>query len=279
MWLNVIFRYPTRLLGRLFSLVVRKLLGTITHVTTEEPILALTFDDGPDPDYTPRLLDILKAHRARATFFMTGEAARRHPEIVKRVAEGGHTIGNHSFDHPSFPLISGRERRAQMRACAKAVAPYGVRLFRPPYGQQNLFSRFDAFLLGYEVVAWNVSTDDWCSRDALLIAKQAEQKIRPGSIIVFHDRLSDALEKALFDRESLLEAVDILLQRLQGRFAFVTVPDLLRRGKPQKKIWYKEANIEWLNNLQKETGPGMRYAKRPRASRIASLLHGWANLG
>jgi peptidoglycan/xylan/chitin deacetylase (PgdA/CDA1 family) len=83
----------------------------------------MTFDDGPDPEYTPRLLDILKKYQVHATFFiMVGEAAHNHPKLVRQVAQAGHAVGNHSWDHPSFPLISGRERRAQIRACAEAIA-------------------------------------------------------------------------------------------------------------------------------------------------------------
>jgi peptidoglycan-N-acetylglucosamine deacetylase len=124
-------------------MATRDVIGTISHVHTRESVAALTFDDGPDPEYTPRLLAILERYRAQATFFMTGKAAQAHPELVRRVAQAGHAIGNHSWDHPSFPLISGRERRAQIRACAQALVPYGSRLFRPPYTEQNLGSRIE----------------------------------------------------------------------------------------------------------------------------------------
>src|SRR2546422_6863677 len=76
----------------------------LTHVLTEEPVVALTFDDGPDPVNTPCLLDLLSAHHARGTFFMIGVHAHQHPELVSRVAAESHAIGNHSWDHPSFPL-------------------------------------------------------------------------------------------------------------------------------------------------------------------------------
>src|SRR5262247_3415195 len=174
--LKLFGRYSVRILRKLFLLATQTVLGTTTHVNTLDPVVALTFDDGPDPVYTPRLLDILEIHGAHATFFMTGEAAQRHPELVKRVAQGGHAIGNHSWNHPSFPLISGRERREQIRACAKATAPYGKRLFRPPYGEQNIASRFAPLLLGYQVIMFDVSTDDWCGADAVSIADQLERQ-------------------------------------------------------------------------------------------------------
>jgi peptidoglycan/xylan/chitin deacetylase (PgdA/CDA1 family) len=252
--------YSMKMSRRLATASVRSALGTITHVRTRDPVVALTFDDGPDPDYTPRLLDILEKYDARATFFMTGEAAQQHPDIVRRVARGGHGIGNHSWDHPSFPLISGPERRAQIRNCAKALKPYAERLFRPPYGDQNIVSRLDAFLLGYKVIMFNVATNDWCGEDAISIAAQVERKIRPGSVIVLHDRLSDALEESYFNRDAVVEAVAILLQHVSARFRFVTIRELLRRGKAQREVWYQKADLELLNKLRRPRLPGRQYA-------------------
>src|SRR5262245_56809812 len=77
-------------------------LGSIVRVATHEPAIALTFDDGPHPEETPRVLEILERHGARGTFFMVGKSARRYPEVVARAAEGGHALANHSWDHPSF---------------------------------------------------------------------------------------------------------------------------------------------------------------------------------
>jgi peptidoglycan/xylan/chitin deacetylase (PgdA/CDA1 family) len=271
---KVISQYALRIVRKLFSLVALNVIGTITHVVTQDPVVALTFDDGPDPEYTPRLLDILERHHARATFFMVGKNAESYPELVQRVAQSGHAIGNHSWDHPSFPLISGLKRRAQIRACARAIAPYGKRLFRPPYGMQNLVSRLDAALLGYQVVTWNVVTTDWCGGNAVSIAEQVERQVRPGCVIVLHDRLFDVLEEPYFDREPLLEAVQILLHRLSDRYQFVTVPELLRQGRPQREIWYKEADLELLNKLSREEGPGRRYTQNTRSNWLISLLNG-----
>jgi peptidoglycan/xylan/chitin deacetylase (PgdA/CDA1 family) len=246
--------YPIKTLSRVLALPILKVLGTITQVTTDEPVAALTFDDGPHPEYTPRILDILEKHQAHATFFMLGEAAERHPEIVKRVAEAGHAIGNHSWDHPSFPLLTRRERREQIRACAKAIAPYGESLFRPPYGMQNLASRLDAFLMGYQVITWNAGADDWRGRNAASIARLIERKIQPGCIMVLHDRLVHALHEEYFDREPTLAALQIVLPRLSGRFRLVTVPQLLNFGRPKRRIWLRKPDLELLNKLIRQDG-------------------------
>ena len=87
---------------------------------------ALTFDDGPTPEYTPRVLDILERHGAKGTFFMIGSNAAAYPEIVRRVAEAGHAIANHTWDHPAFPSIPDRERRRQVLRCAEAISTLGA---------------------------------------------------------------------------------------------------------------------------------------------------------
>ena len=266
-------RYGVRLFRRAVLSVAVKIVGTITRVTTSDPVVALTFDDGPDPEYTLRLLEILEKYHARATFFMTGEAAEAHPQIVQRVARGGHAIGNHSWDHPSFPSISGRERRAQIRACAQALAPYGSNLFRPPYGEQNIASRIDALLLGYEVVMFDAWSDDWCGGDPETIARQLDRRVHPGGVIVLHDRLSDALDPSYFDREATLKALVIFLNRVGDRFRFVTVPELLRHGRAHKELWYKKSNVELLNKLLAQEGAGRRYIQNGTNKWFETLLN------
>ena len=247
---------------RLYWALLRRSLGTITHVKTSEPLVALTFDDGPHPEFTPRLLDILERHQARATFFLVGETANQRPDLVGRVAQIGHAIGNHSWDHPSFPYIPGKERRAQIRACQKALAPYGQRLFRPPYGHQSVSSRLDAFWLGYRVVTWNLLAGDWEDEDPGRIAGRLIDRIRPGSVILLHDALHDVLEERYADRGPALQAVDRFLTQLGGRFRCVTVPDLLRSGRPVYQNWYRRGDAEWLNGLERPSGPSRRYGRR-----------------
>jgi peptidoglycan/xylan/chitin deacetylase (PgdA/CDA1 family) len=162
---------------------------------------------------------------------------------VRRVAQAGHAIGNHTWDHPSVLLISGNERRAQIRACAQALAPYGQRIFRPPYGHQNFASRFDSLYLGYQVVTWNVHAYDWLDHEAGWMADRLIHNIRPGSIVLLHDTLWQPREKRAEDRRPLLAAVDILLGQLAEQMSFVTVPELLRRGRPQLRNWNRKDGL------------------------------------
>ena len=243
---------------RLFDAIARRVMGTITHVSTQDPVIGLTFDDGPHPSCTPRLLDVLDQHGAHATFFVLGRAAQCYPAIVQRIARAGHAIGSHGWDHSSFPLVSRPERLAQIRAWERATAPYGQRLFRPPYGHQSVASRLDLLLLGYRVVTWSLHAYDWLDHDAEWMADRIVTRAKPGSIILFHDVLYHVPEERYADREPMLEAVDILLERL-WQFDFVTLPQLFRHGRSLRRNWYWRADAEWLNTLHGPHGKARRY--------------------
>lgn len=224
-------------LKQLLDSTVSAVAGTVTHVETTAPIAALTFDDGPDPVYTPRLLDILAAHKAKATFFMVGQNAARHSQIVARVSMEGHAIGNHSWDHQTFPDLDSRARLKQLADCQRALGPQGLRLFRPPKGMQNLASRWDVLRAGYQVVAWNMGAEDWLDRDAGWMAERLIARLKPGSIICLHDALEGVTREGAKDRSRTLEAVDKLLQATSSQYQFVTVPELMARGRVYRANW------------------------------------------
>ena len=219
--------------------LAERLVGTVTRVVTSDAVVAVTFDDGPHPAVTPRLLAILEAHQARATFFMLGKAAQKYPELVQHAAAAGHAIGNHSWDHPSFLSISPRERRRQIVACERAVAPYGCRLFRPPYGHQSLASRLDAMRMRQRVVTWNIDAGDWLDVSAGVLVHRLTRAVRPGSIILFHDGRHDAVEDPALNRSVTLRSVSMLLERFGRTYDFVTIPELLRRGRPHRTLWFR----------------------------------------
>jgi peptidoglycan-N-acetylglucosamine deacetylase len=225
---------------------MRHFLGSITHVATAEPVAALTFDDGPHAAYTPQLLDLLARHQARATFFVLGQFAVQHPDLLQRIAQAGHAIGNHSWDHASFPFITGRQRREQIRACARAIAPYGQRLFRPPYGEQNLASQLDILWMRHKVILFSCEVGDWFDTDAHRMAEALVRKVRPGSIVCLHDAIRSHPElmprlhqQPHVDREAMLTTVDMFLTRVGSRLRFITIPELLQHGCPQRQHWYR----------------------------------------
>jgi peptidoglycan/xylan/chitin deacetylase (PgdA/CDA1 family) len=170
---------------------------------------------------------------------------------VRQVAQAGHAIGNHSWDHPCFPSLSGRERRKQITDCRRAIAPYGRQLFRPPYGDQNLASRLDALWMRYQVVTWSIDPKDWLNHTPEGIVDQVLAEIQPGCIILFHDG-SERRGDPNPDRTRTLCAVSLLFARLGGAFSFVTIPQLLRSSRPRRGLWFTEndpVHIARLNRV------------------------------
>lgn len=229
-----------------------RLLGTITSVATRERAVAFTFDDGPHPEDTPPLLDVLAERKARATFFLVGKSAARHPGLVGRLVTSGHALGNHSWDHPSFRLIKGRHRREQIRWCRDALAPHGATaLFRPPFGEQTPLSRLETMALGYRVVCWDVIAEDWRDDPAEVMSERVRRRLRPGSIVLFHDTLYMATEQDCRDRRPMREAVGRLIDGLQADgYRFVTVPELLRLGRPIRAHWYWKLPRGYMRRMQ-----------------------------
>jgi len=224
--------------------VAGRLLGPVVGVVTAEPAAALTFDDGPDPHWTPRVLEVLERHRARATFFMIGDAAVAHPELVRRVASLGHAVGNHTWNHQALPRISSEARRQQIRACERALTPFGVCLLRPPYGAISPGVSMGARRLGYEVVKWNVDVGDWWRDDPSTMTRDLGRRMRPGCIVVLHDVLTDhgkvddvpvSRYRSHPDRTAMITALDAFLTQATDRLRFVTVPELLQLGRPYRR--------------------------------------------
>lgn len=215
-------------------------LGTVVAVRTQEPVVALTFDDGPDPDFTPLLLDVLEAHGARATFFMIGERAEGDPALVAEVAGRGHAVGNHTHTHPSLPALKARRRREEIRRCSRALGSHERRLFRPPKGHQSLGSRLDALRCGYRVVGWSGEAEDWIAHDPGWIARRLRDRLAPGRILLLHDGLWDPVDEAAADRGPTVEAVRLLLEAVSERYRFVTLPELLRAGREVRSAWFRQ---------------------------------------
>lgn len=232
---------PSRAFWRWLAPVGRRLLGTLVRVATTEPLVALTFDDGPHPVYTPQLLDLLAQHQARATFFLLGRHAAGQRDLVARMAAAGHAIGNHTFSHIRMPQTPRWQRWRELWLARRALAPFGSALFRPPYGGQSYGSRLDALLFGYEVVGWSCHIEDWVAQPADRFAERLLAQIQPGSIVLLHDRLANPRDPAAADRGPLIEALTIAFNHLHATYRFVTVPELIRAGTPVRAPWFRPA--------------------------------------
>ncbi len=142
--------------------------------------IAFTFDDGPNPAWTPHLLDALAAHNVHATFFLIGRFAQAEPGLVRRIAAAGHLVGNHSWSHPDLSRTAARDIREELRRTRDALeqitgAP--VRFFRPPYGARRPAVLRIARELGLEPVLWNAMTNDWSEPSAERIVQTLSRRI------------------------------------------------------------------------------------------------------
>lgn len=240
-------------------MLIRRFTGTITRVRTPEPLVALTFDDGPDPQATPALLEILAAHGAKATFFMSGENAASHPALVAAVRAAGHAIGNHSWDHPSFPMLPLREAFFQIRRCGRIIGAQRPAMFRPPYGHQSAATQIAARIAGHRVVTWSVVLPDWLDHDADRLFDEAVHQIHPGAILLMHDGLVDFGDERHRDRRPTIQTVDRILSVFGSEYRFVTVPELIRRGNPVRTNWFMRPDTGFLNHLTRADGRARRY--------------------
>lgn len=156
----------------------------------EESHVYLTFDDGPDPDWTPQILDALAEARMHATFFAIGEQALREPALVRRIAAQGHAIGNHTFSHRHPWLMTPQAARSQVRDGAHALSDllgHPPRLYRPPHGRERPCMAEEAELLGEHVVLWNLSALDWGPFGSASRIENRLGQVRAHDIVLMHD--------------------------------------------------------------------------------------------
>lgn len=183
----------------------------------ESKKVALTFDDGPHPQYTEQLLDGLKERDVKATFFVTGEHAELHPEIIKRMSEEGHLVGNHTYSH--IQLSSGnkdafKEELIKTNEIITEITGQEVLYVRPPYGTWD--KSFETELNMFPVL-WTVDPLDWCSNNVACIINKIIPRIEENDIILMHDYYASSVTAAL-------RVVDEL--KAQG-YEFVTVEEIL----------------------------------------------------
>ena len=201
---------------------------------TRERLVALTFDDGPHPVYTPEILRILDRYHVKATFFLVGSRAEQYPGLVREIAVRGHAIGNHSFTHPhDITADSPAGIASEIGRCGQEIERLTgrrPRLFRPPMGAVS-----DAVLKaagdeGYRTILWTVSADHHDAPTPEAMAERVLRQIRPGAIILAHDGMYPMRWKDV-------AATPLIIEELQRRgYRFVTIPELLSATNPPHKI-------------------------------------------
>jgi peptidoglycan/xylan/chitin deacetylase (PgdA/CDA1 family) len=165
--------------------------ATITAVRTSSPVVAMTFDDGPHPRHTPRLLDMLKARGMRATFYLIGNRVVQYPDIARRIAEEGHEIGNHSWSHPFLNRLGNTAVINEIDRTTDAIWNATGRppvTFRPPYGAFNRRQRLMLHeVRSFPTILWDVDPQDWRRPGSSVVARRILANMHQGSIILSHD--------------------------------------------------------------------------------------------
>jgi len=201
-------------------------LGCVWRGSREGRRVSLTFDDGPDPAATPRVLDILAAHRVTATFFLIGERAARNRTLVRRLTESGHELGNHGWSHQSLWLAGPRRTVDEVRRSYETIAGIAgapPRFFRPPWGMTNLALFPILRELGTPCVFWTVQTEGRRPAPAPVQVSRALRRARPGAIFDLHD--ADGVPGA---GERLVAALPSMIEGLRaGGYALAPLRDLL----------------------------------------------------
>ncbi len=231
--------FPSRAMVALLALFI--MVSGFNHPASGEEIwagkpaehaVALTFDDGPSPLYTPKILTLLHQYQAHATFFVLGCHVEKYPDMIRAMLQEGHEVGNHSFSHLRLTTCDqpGRERELEKTALDLELlgCPQKNMLFRPPYSAVD--DRLKSYLAhtNRRLVLWNIDSGDWQGLDMEAIIANVLNRVKNGAIIIFHD--SD--ENSRKDRRATVAALKVILPTLQAAgYRMVTISELMATQK------------------------------------------------
>lgn len=218
----------------------------IWSVETNSLTTALTFDDGPDPAFTPRILDILDKYSVKATFFALGHNAAQHPQLLREVVEAGHEIGSHGWRHQNLADASPDETRREIVTGTHLIedhAQVAVRAFRPPYGRFNDIAIRILAGTPQDMYVWSVTRGDLSSQDPSRVAAHVVRETRRGDIVDLHDgigrgtfqRETDFAQRLIQRRTVEVEALPEILERTtEMGIRFTTVSGLMEQALPSR---------------------------------------------
>lgn len=216
-----------------------KIKDAFPQLDSNKKFVALTFDDGPNPATTPKILDILKNKKASATFFMLGENVSANKDIVKRVVAEGHEVASHSYTHPVLPSLSDAALKKEIRDTDKAIfEACGIlpRNLRPPYGAAD---ERVARVAGKPIINWDVDSEDWKSKNAGMIQGRIKASLTENAIVLMHD-----IQPATV--EALPGVIDNMRQ--QG-FEFVSVDTLLKKQQKPMYVYFGAEDYRLAKDL------------------------------
>lgn len=201
----------------------------IKGVRTKDKVIALTFDDGPNPQYTPKLLNVLKKNDVKCTFFVLAESAQKYPEVIKSIESEGHLIGLHSLKHSNAIFSSPNKTRNDFSESVDIMNDLGinVKFFRPPWGIFNPLTYHYAKTNNFKIVLWSIHAMDW-SRWATVeyIKKRLICGVKPGDIILLHDGRG-----AKNSPQKTINALKFVLPTLKEKgYKFVSIDEFYKRN-------------------------------------------------
>ena len=229
-----------------------------SSVNVDGPYIAMTFDDGPQPALTPKLLDLLKKKGVKATFFVVGQNVAEYPDVVKRAASEGHEIANHSWSHPDFARMSDAAVRNELQKTEDAIQQATgakSKLLRPPYGAITKSQRdWIHNEYGFKIVLWDIDPLDWKYRNSAHVENEILKNTRSGSIVLSHDIHATTVA-------AMSDTFDKLIEK---GFKFVTVSELIAMEKPAPPPAVGEAGASKKKSARQ--GPAEKESGAPQSS-------------
>jgi peptidoglycan/xylan/chitin deacetylase (PgdA/CDA1 family) len=216
--------------------------GSINGTSGSLPHVALTFDDGPDPAITPRVLDLLRDRGAHATFFVLTDRAVRHPELIRRIVGEGHELALHADRHERLtevPLLELGRRLRAARRLLEETSRARVQLFRPPFGAQSPATYLAARASGLDVVVWGPYAEDWAEAAPEVVAARGLEGLASGDVLLLHDGLVTPAGEPVptFDR---VRAFELILDGMHARRLRATsVGGLLAAEPARRTAWFR----------------------------------------
>ena len=204
--------------------------GTIYRVKTNKKNVVLTFDDGPSPVWTPKILDELKKEKIKATFFMIGHHVQKYPEIAQRVAQEGHTIGNHGYAHSVMLYYTPAEIEEEIKYTEhviKEITGITTQYFRPPKAWLRRTIKEKVKSMGYETILWSLNSKDWVSFNHKAIAQYISKRVKNGDILLFHDS-GNVTSTEGGSRRQTVKTISLLARMLRQKgFEFISIEELI----------------------------------------------------
>lgn len=200
----------------------------IHRIDTQKKVVALTFDDGPDAVYTPKILEVLHRNQVLATFFVLGSQADKYPRVMQWIYKAGHEIGNHGYHHGDLNKLTEHEVYEDIKQGERSILKTtGVlaQYYRPPGGVMTHDVMNAVQACGYDIIHWSVDPRDWSlARTASVIAKSVKKNVSSGDIILFHDG-------GLNQRQTVAALQELITDLRSQGYRFVTVSQLLDAAK------------------------------------------------